>query len=230
MNARYVLGLLVPVAFLPLAAPAILALGVQLPLNLVASWPYAHEIRYHYAAPIVPFVFLAVVKALARVPAGPRRHGALGALLAGIALGQALYGSPWIIPRDGSRWWRGAAADARERSEVGALLARVPSQASVSVHFRFLPALAQRPRLYMFPDLGPAGTWPDALVIDEMRLIGAPGDESVLTHARDLGGYAQIARTSTGTVLFMREAGPGGEERAPVPLSPPLGRPGTPRP
>ena len=228
-NGLYVLGLLVPVAFLPLAAPAILALAVQLPLNLIASWPYAHEIRYHYVAPIVPFVFLAVIAALARIPVGPRRV-ALLALLAGVVVGQALYGSPWIFPREGSRWWRGTAADALERSEMGALLARVPSQASVSAHYPFLPALAQRPRLYMFPDLGPAGTWPDALVIQEMRLIGALRDESVLSHARDLGGYVEIARTSTGTVLLMREAASGGEERAPVPLSPPVGRPGTPLP
>jgi hypothetical protein len=110
------------------------------------------------------------------------------------------------------------------------LLARVPSQASVSAHYRFLPALARRKHLYMFPDLGPAGTWPDALVIEELRLIGAPADESVLNRARDLGGYAEIARTSTGTVLLMREASADSEEPAPAPLSPPVGRPGTPGP
>ncbi|PYQ17410.1 MAG: hypothetical protein DMF79_17530, partial [Acidobacteria bacterium] len=118
-NGHYLLGLLVPVAFLPLAAPATLVVAAQLPLNLVSSWPYAHDIRYHYVAPIIPFLLLSLIRALARFPAGSWwRRGAVGALAMGLGLGQVLYGSAWIVPREGQRLWRGRAEDTKERSEV----------------------------------------------------------------------------------------------------------------
>jgi len=227
-NGRYLLGLLVPVAFLPLAGPATLAVAAQLPLNLVSSWPYAHDIRYHYVAPIIPFVLLSLIRALARFPAGSwRRRGALGALAIGIGLGQLLYGSAWIVPRAGQRFWRGLAEDAKERSEVQALLARLPPEASVSAHYRFLPALCRRSRLFMFPDTGPEGTWPDALVVEEARLDPASRDAATLRRARVEGGYRAVTRTASGAVLWFRGGGDGpATEPDPGRRSPPIARPG----
>jgi hypothetical protein len=80
-NGLYLAGLFVPVAFLPVLAPGTLLLAVQLPLNMISSWPYAREIQYHYVAPVVPFVFLALVRALEK--AGRHRRAALAALVAG---------------------------------------------------------------------------------------------------------------------------------------------------
>jgi uncharacterized membrane protein len=227
-NGGYLLGLLGPVAFLPLGAPALLAAAVQLPLNLVSSWPYARQIRYHYVAPIVPFVFLALIHVLARLPAGSRRRRlAQVALVTGIVSGQWLYGSPWIVPRRGEVVWRDAAADAAERAGVERLLERLPAEASVSVHYRFLPALCARTRLYMFPDMGPEGTWPDALVVDETWAATNPWEAMALDRARQDGGFHEVAHTERGTVLLVR-GGPGGLE-PPMDrpsVSPPLARPG----
>jgi len=220
-NGHYLLGLLVPVGFLPFAAPLTLVLAVQLPLNMVSSWPYAREIRYHYVAPIIPFVLLAVVRALALFPPrSTRRRLAAGLLAAGLLAGQALYASPWLIPREGRRWWRGLEADALERKETRALLERLPGDASVSAHYRFLPALCERRRLYMFPDLGPS--WPDALLVEEVRLAPGSRDEEALGRARGEAGYREVARTSSGAVLLFREGSGGGE--APL-RSPPVARP-----
>jgi hypothetical protein len=197
-NGVYLAGLLVPVAFLPLLAPGILLLGVQLPLNLVSSWPYAHEIRYHYVALVVPFVFLALVRALEGETAARHRRMAIAALAVGALAGQVLFASPWLLPRDGQRWWRGLARDAAERREVSALLERITPGASVSAHYRFLPHLARRARLYMFPDLGPAT--PDVVLVDLDR---AEADESERAALARVGGSCrEVARTPGRAVLL----------------------------
>lgn len=227
-NGHYLLGLFVPVAFLPLAAPVTLMAAAQLPLNLVSSWPYAHEIRYHYVAPIIPFVFLSLVRALALCPpASSRRRWAAGALVIGLVAGQWAYGSAWIVPREGmGGHWRGREADARERAETRALLDLVPSDASVSVHYRFLPALCQRSRLFMFPDTGPRGTWPDALLLEEERLATSARDLAVFERARMTAAYWEAGRTSSGTVLLFRGGFSGSpEEPSPLRRSPPVARP-----
>jgi uncharacterized membrane protein len=208
VNGRYLLGLLVPVGFLPLATPVLLALAAQLPLNMVASWPYAHEIRYHYVAPIIPFVFLALIRTLALCP--PRswwRRLATAALVVGLGTGQYLYASPWILPREGQRWWQGLARDAVERAEIQSLLDRVPSGASVSAHYRFLPALCGRAQVFMFPDMGPKGTWPYALLVEKMRLSSSAVEMDVFERARRAGDYSEVGHASTGTILLFRGSG-----------------------
>jgi uncharacterized membrane protein len=196
-NGPYLAGLLVPVAFLPLLAPGVLLLGVQLPLNMVSSWPYAHDIRYHYVAPVIPFVFVAVVRALAGATGARLRKIALAALGAGALAGQVLFASPWLVPRPGQGWWRGLAADAEERREVKALLARIPADAAVSAHYRFLPHLARRRELYMFPALGRG---PDAVVVDLERALKDASERDALARLSDR--CREVARTTSGTVLL----------------------------
>lgn len=227
VNGHYLLGLLAPVAFLPLAAPATLVAAAQLPLNLISSWPYAHEIRYHYVAPIIPFVFLALIRALALFsPASARRRWAAGALVIGLVAGQVAYGSAWIVPWKGQGLWRGREWDAKERTETRTLLDRLPPDASVSAHYRFLPALCQRSRLFMFPDTGPPGTWPEALVVEEGRLASSARDREVFERARVSAAYWEVARTASGTALFFRgdfSGSPG--EPGSLRRSPPVARP-----
>ncbi len=224
-NGLYLAGLFVPVAFLPVLAPGTLLLGVQLPLNMVSSWPYAREIQYHYVAPVVPFVFLALVRALEK--AQRHRRAALAVLAAGTLAGQIFFTSPWLLPRPDRHWWRGRAADVRERHDVSALLARIPPDAAVSAHYRFLPHLARRARLYMFPDLGPG--LPDRVLVDLDRAQADEKERAAL--ARVLGGCTEVARTARRTVLLACPAeakgGPGtsGESTSPPPArrSPPGG-------
>jgi hypothetical protein len=222
-NEAYLAGLLVPVAFLPLLAPGVLLLAVQLPLNMVSSWPYAREIRYHYVAPVIPFVFLALVRALERRTAARGRAIAVAALGAGVLAGQVWFASAWLYPRPGQRWWRGLAADAEERREVSALLARIPADAAVSAHYRFLPHLARRSRLYMFPAVGP--TLPDAVLVDLDRAEADGAERAVLARVR--GQCREVARTSRLTVLLACSTGAGvgaPDGRGGGPTSPPDGR------
>jgi len=214
-NASYLASLLLPVAFLPLLAPGVLLLAAQLPLNMVSSWPYAHEIRYHYVAPVVPFVFLAVVESLAARPAGSRsRRLGLALLVAGTLAGQCLLASPWLYS---STYWRGPARDATERRETVAVLALIPAEASVSAQYRFLPHLARRRELFMFPDLGPGGG-PDAVVVDLAEAEAHERDREALRRARSR--CVEAGRTPLGTtVLWCRES------PLPGPPSPPSGQP-----
>jgi hypothetical protein len=222
VNGTYLLGLLAPVGFLPLAAPVPLLVAAQLPLNLVSSWPYAHEIRYHYVAPIMPFVGLALVDALARTPVGSRARRRLGAVLVvGLAAGQAFFGSLWLRPRGAGGAWRPAGADQALRRETRALLAHVPGDAALSVHYPFLPHLAERHRLYMFPELGPE--WPDALIVDLDLVAESPHEAAVLARCREEGGFREAARTSTGTALFVRPGFRLLPSPGEVPISPPVG-------
>jgi uncharacterized membrane protein len=224
-NGLYLAGLFVPVAFLPVLAPGTLLLGVQLPVNMVSSWPYAREIQYHYVAPVVPFVFLALVRALEK--AQRRRRAALAVLAAGMLAGQIFFASPWLLPRPDRHWWRGHAADVRERRDVSALLARIPPDAAVSAHYRFLPHLARRARLYMFPDVGPR--LPDRVLVDLDRAEGDENERAAL--ARVAASCAEVARTALRTVLLACPAeaasGPGtsGGSTSPPPArrSPPGG-------
>jgi uncharacterized membrane protein len=205
-NGLYLAGLFLPVAFLPLLSPGVLLLAVQLPLNMVSSWPYAREIRYHYVAPIIPFVFLALVRVLQRGRGARRRKAVLAALGAGVLAGQVFFASPWLLPREGQTWWRGLAADLEERREVSALLARIPAGASVSAQYRFLPHLARRARLYMFPALGPG--LPEAVLVD---LDPPEVDDRERIAIERLGASCrEVARTPRRTVLLSCAAGRGG--------------------
>ena len=201
-NGRYLLALFVPAGLLPLLAPGTLLLAAQLPLNLIAAWPYAHEIRYHYVAPVIPFVWLAVVETLARLRhSGVGWRLAMGALVAGALAGQVAYASPWLVPRAGMDFWRGRAADRLERDAVLALLARIPPDAAVSADYRFLPHLVRREALFMFPDLGPGGA-PDVVLVDLNRPEPGARETQVLEGIED--HYDEVARTPGGTVLLRR--------------------------
>lgn len=64
----YVLALLVPLAFLPLAAPlALLPALPDLALNLLSSTETQTSIHFHYVAPLVPALFVAAIFAAARL-------------------------------------------------------------------------------------------------------------------------------------------------------------------
>ena len=88
--------------------------------------------------------------------------------------------------------------DAEERLAVSALLARIPAEATVSAHYRFLPHLARRPQLYMFPTLGPAP--PDVVLVDLDRAEADADEQAVLARLR--AGCRELARTARRTVLL----------------------------
>lgn len=167
---RYVTLLLLPVAFLPLLAPEILALALpSLAINLLADFSPMHQVdTLIYAAPIVPFVMIAAVYGTARLArwvqkvAGEEnaigREGAwaLGAA-SGAVLACALLASVWYgyIPWGGH--YRPYTVTDHDR-RAAAILAAIPPAAKVSAQDRLDPHVSNREHLYIFPRLEDADT------------------------------------------------------------------------
>jgi hypothetical protein len=195
-NAEYLTGLLLPVGFVPLAAPAALVMAAQLPLNLVSSWPYAHEIRYHYVALVIPFVFLSVIGCLGRYPTGSLGRRLLGGLvLAGALAGQVLYAPPWLAGR----------GDPGRSRDLDALLGLIPPTLSISTDHAFLPHLCERRQLFMFPDLGTPEA--DAVLLDLQATRRFPAETARLRSLSDLG-FREAFRSPGDVVLYVRGPSP----------------------
>jgi uncharacterized membrane protein len=195
-NAEYLAGLLLPVGFVPLAAPAALVMAAQLPLNLVSSWPYAHEIRYHYVALVIPFVFLSVIACLGRYPTGSLGRRRLGGLvLAGALAGQVLYAPPWLAGR----------GDPGRSRDLDALLGLIPPTLSISTDHAFLPHLCERRQLFMFPDLGTPEA--DAVLLDLQATRRFPAETARLRSLPDLG-FREAFRSPGDVVLYVRGPSP----------------------
>lgn len=176
----YILRMLLPVGFLALLAPEILALALpSLAINLLADFPPMHQVdTLIYAAPIVPFVMVAGVWGAARLlhwsqrtastptdaaiarPAPWRTHGAAVVVallvLGGTAVDQRLHGYlPWggnYLPLTVTPHHRNAAH----------IIAQIPPDARLSAQDRLNPHVAGRETVYIFPRVEDA----DAVFID----------------------------------------------------------------
>ncbi len=154
-TARYGVGLLWPLGFIPLLGwPALLLAVPSLAVNLLSSNPTQHVLGRHYVAPIVPVLFIAAALGLAE-PAWPRRlarpivgRAPLG--LAGLALLLSLV----------AQWQNGFTPLARDYEPprvtahhrlLGRFLAQIPADASVSTQQNLNPHLTQRRRITIIP-------------------------------------------------------------------------------
>jgi hypothetical protein len=92
-----------------------------------------------------------------------------------------------------------------ERSATQALLRAIPAGATVSAHYRFLPFLCLRNRLYMLPTLGPEGDPPQAVIADLGHLRPDPREQAVARWLLGGGLYEIAGRTPGRAVLFLRK-------------------------
>jgi uncharacterized membrane protein len=171
---RYLLLIFVPLALLPLASWRSLApVAGPIALNLAATHPYQHEIRYHYLAVSSLFLVLAAAAGIAALTA--RRRSLLGALclvlLLAVGVSDYLYGpAPWSkTPSLGTE-----PASAAARYEA---LARVDDGGGVSAQFHLISHLAERKDAYEFPNpfipynWGHTGDRPDPAAIPAIKWI-----------------------------------------------------------
>ncbi len=202
-SARYLRDLFVPLAFLPALAPLQLALGVQLPLNLISSWGYARSIHYHYSLMVLPFLFVALAHGLARFRRGSFVQGiATGALLACSATALLQDAPLWTTLRVGSRGQ--PFEQEADRAGTRALIQLIPKSASVAAHYRFLPALCLRDRIYLLPKLGPGGTWPEYVLFDIDRARASERDSLALQGILEGDRYQRIGLVMGRTALYRR--------------------------
>ena len=136
-----VLGLLLPLAFLPAFAPRRLALVAipALPL-LASSHSQFHSIRFHYATFLFPFALLAAASGVARAEARTTLLRHPGLVMAGTVALLAVAG-PW--PQLGGP--AGSPADYRRAFALVGPADRVMATDEAGAH------LAHRDHLYLFP-------------------------------------------------------------------------------
>ncbi len=205
-KARYLLDLLRPLGFLPLLAPLewIPALPT-LARNLLSNHEPQFSVHFHYPAPMIPFVFAALIGGLARLrerlrrftPLQHRQGIALWAAPAILLLAAFFWGSPLL-----RRWQRYRPAP--RTAAFHELRAMIPPDTSVSAHNRLVPHVANRADICTFPVVRDA----DFLLLD----FGYPYFEYPVhdethrqrfLHALDAEGY-RIAAVREKFVLARR--------------------------
>jgi uncharacterized membrane protein len=155
-NLRYILDLLLPVAFLAVLAPAYLLPALPaFVINIISNFSPQHSIYFQYTAAIIPFVFIATIFGLRRImnwaqgaEARARVVGAVTVILLLCAVGTNVYYGPSPI----SESWRTAlyTSDAHVKS-IRKGVSLIPKGAPTSAQVYMLAHLSEREKLYMFP-------------------------------------------------------------------------------
>jgi len=142
----YLGALLLPLAFLPLLAPLELVGALPaLAQNLLSRDRILFHHRTQYQAFVLPFLVLGAVAGYDRL--ATRRPGRWPVrVLVVAALASLCLSARTVNDLALRRWWPTA-----EHRAAYAVLARVPPDASVSTDERYIPHLALRPRVYVFP-------------------------------------------------------------------------------
>jgi uncharacterized membrane protein len=188
----YVLALLAPLVFLPVLAPAeILPAAPALVQNLLASDPILHHHRTQYQAFVVPFLLTAAIAGYARLSRPETGRWPVSVLVVAFILSLAL-ASRTVNNLAVARWW-----PTPEQRAAYAVLARVPPDAAVSAHDRYVPHLSLRPRVFVFP-VGLDAT--DHVLLDLAVL--SPAHNPDVTVART-GPTATISSTDGNTYRYV---------------------------
>jgi len=189
-KALYLLALLAPLGFLPLAAPRAAAAALPgLAVNLLSTDAFLFHHRTPYQAFVLPFLMLAAVEGFAALGAAPwwRRRVPARAVVVAAAIVALVLGARTVNDLGVSKWALGP-----EQRAIRALMARVPPSVPVSVNERLVPHLATRAECYVFPTGVERAQW----VLDL---------DSSIARAQ-VGGFEVVARERGWTLL--RRNGP----------------------
>lgn len=214
-----------PVAFLPVAAiPTLLIGGPMLGINVLSSFPYQQEIRYHYAALVLAGIILATVEAIARLGRTPSARAFLVGLVTATSLATTVAWGPSPL---GVKYRSGLwplTADVRNPARERAMNL-VPAQASSSVPYNFAPQMTHREKIYEWPVPWLPINWGvrgenlddparvDWLIID--RTMMGETDTPIL--ARLLGNGEFVIRSEEQGILVAQRVRPPSPPGAPSP-------------
>ena len=154
---HYLCQLLMPVAFTSLLSPQTFLISLpSLAINLLSQYGPMQEVsKYHYAAPLVPFVIISSIygtEFLARMaskwlnfPQKRAIHCLTGLVLVCSLIYHYFYGFTPMARH--FRFYR-----VTDHDRLGEeLVALVPPEAAVSAHWKLNPHLSEREKIYMFP-------------------------------------------------------------------------------
>ena len=145
-RAVYLLALLGPLAFLPLAGGwDLVGTLPALTQNLLSVDPILYGFRTQYQSFVLPFLLLAAVGGYARLERRRPGHWPVAVLVAALAVSLVL-ASRTANDLAVARFW-----PSPEQRGAYRVLARVPSSAAVSAQDRYVAHLSLRPRVFVFP-------------------------------------------------------------------------------
>jgi hypothetical protein len=142
-NVLLVAAFLGPLLLLPLLKPKwVLATGVMILPLLASAGTQFHSPKFHYGAPILPFLLVAAGAALARLPERLREPHAYGLLATFTAIGFLMFGPPatQILTKD-----------APDASGARAALRLVKPDEGVATGNSLGAHIAHRDQLLMYP-------------------------------------------------------------------------------
>jgi uncharacterized membrane protein len=177
----YLLLMLLPLGFLPLLAPRVLAAALPgLALNLLSVDPVLANFRSQYQSFVLPFLMLAAIEGYRRVREWRRAPAILAVAFFASVLLTSRTMNDLMMPR-----WR---LDASQRAAY-TLMRRIPGDVPVSANERLVPHLATRPQIFIYP----TGVGISDFVLDIDPTL----------RAQPAAGYREIARDG-GWILLRR--------------------------
>ncbi len=203
-GVTYLLALLVPLAFLPLAAPlALLPALPDLALNLLSSTSTQTSIHFHYVAPIVPALFAAAIFAAARL-----RRPVVKPLVALVLASNFVLGAIplWADIPGGEDHQAGAALISDHDRTAARALRLIPDDAVASASNSLGAHLSDRRRFLSFP-IRTDATW---IAVDE-RSPGyldrfAPGPYAIAIARVRRDPSWELVFDEDGVLVFRRES------------------------
>ncbi|MEM2099477.1 MAG: DUF2079 domain-containing protein [Candidatus Bathyarchaeia archaeon] len=157
----YVIGFLAPLAFLPLLAPEPLIIALPwIGLSFVSQYPPYYSVFYQYTAFVIPFVMIALPKAIGRLEI---RKGKKIVTLLLLATAISLI----YIPLTSGAPWNLQFPMPNERSQLRhEILSLIPPKASVLAQNDIFPHVSGRINAYMYNATENHPIFTDYVVVD----------------------------------------------------------------
>lgn len=136
-----------------IAAVAVVGLGV----NLWSTFPYQHQIEYHYTLTIVPVLACGTLWAVSRLRSVRWRRAAMW-ITAAVALEACVL---WGLAPFSDKNYPHTSPSSPLVAQITYVLKAVPRHAAVSAYYDFVPELDHRRQIYMWPNPFHARYWGD---------------------------------------------------------------------
>ncbi len=137
-------------------APELAAIGVlSLGENMLSTFPYMHQILYHYSMPVLPVLALGTAFAVVSLSPGLRRY-LLTAVVVAAAFFSCLF---WGLAPFSRQTYPHLNPASPQVRAINAVLREVPPHAVVSAYYPFVAHLDHRTRIYQWPTPFSAQYW-----------------------------------------------------------------------
>ncbi len=144
--------LFTPLAYLPLVAIPTLFIGIpMLAVNVLSTFPYQRDFKYHWTSLVLAAMMLATVEAIAYLGRTVTARAFLIGLVVATSLASTVaWGPSPLSTKYRSGYWPLGAEDSRLATKRAAA-AMVPAGAATSAVYLFVPQLTHRAKIYEFP-------------------------------------------------------------------------------